>query len=70
MTAKRSGRVRDSALIGAGTFADDRGSAVSATGNGEVFICHAAAVEVAERMRQLDEGVADAANDVVFKDLL
>lgn len=38
MTNKRYGRVGDSPLIGAGTFADDRSCAVSATGHGEYFI--------------------------------
>ena len=35
LTAKRWGRVGDSPLIGAGTYADDRSAAVSATGSGE-----------------------------------
>ena len=38
ITGKRWNRVGDSALIGAGTWADDRGCAVSCTGTGEVFI--------------------------------
>ena len=38
LTAKRWGRVGDSPLIGAGTYADDRSAAVSATGSGEYFI--------------------------------
>lgn len=38
MTNKRFGRVGDSPLIGAGTFADDRSCAVSATGHGEFLI--------------------------------
>ena len=36
LTAKRWGRIGDSPLIGAGTYADDRAAAVSATGLGEV----------------------------------
>ncbi len=38
MTNKRVGRVGDSPLIGAGTYADDRTAAVSCTGSGEMFI--------------------------------
>jgi L-asparaginase / beta-aspartyl-peptidase len=38
MTGKRWGRVGDSPIIGAGTYADDRACAVSATGKGEYFI--------------------------------
>ena len=43
LTAKRWGRIGDSPLIGAGTYADDRAAAVSATGLGETFIRAAAA---------------------------
>jgi beta-aspartyl-peptidase (threonine type) len=45
-TAKRWGRVGDSPLIGAGTYASNRGCAVSATGAGEVFIRLAVAKEI------------------------
>jgi len=38
MTGKRYNRIGDSPIIGAGTYADDRSCAVSATGHGEVFI--------------------------------
>ena len=38
MTGKRYQRIGDSPIIGAGTYADDRSCAVSATGHGEVFI--------------------------------
>jgi beta-aspartyl-peptidase (threonine type) len=51
LTAKRWGRVGDSPLIGAGTYADDRAAAVSATGSGEYFIRTVAAHEVAARVR-------------------
>ena len=40
MVNKPPGRIGDSALIGAGTYADNRTCAVSATGHGEVFIRH------------------------------
>jgi beta-aspartyl-peptidase (threonine type) len=51
LTAKRWGRVGDSPLIGAGTYADDRSAAVSATGSGEFFIRSVAAHQLAERVR-------------------
>jgi beta-aspartyl-peptidase (threonine type) len=51
LTAKRWGRVGDSPLIGAGTYADDRSAAVSATGSGEFFIRAVAAHQLAERIR-------------------
>ena len=51
LTAKRWGRVGDSPLIGAGTYADDRSAAVSATGSGEFFIRAVAAHQLAERVR-------------------
>jgi len=46
MTAKRHGRVGDSPLVGAGTFARDGACAVSATGHGELFIRSVAAYHV------------------------
>src|SRR3954462_15927286 len=51
ITAKRWGRVGGSALIGAGTYADNRAAAISATGSGEYFIRAVAAHEVAARIR-------------------
>lgn len=46
VTAKLPGRVSDSCLIGAGTWADDATCAISATGDGEFFILRAFAHEV------------------------
>ncbi|HEX5259353.1 MAG TPA: isoaspartyl peptidase/L-asparaginase [Sphingomicrobium sp.] len=63
LTAKRWGRVGDSPLIGAGTYADDRSAAVSATGSGEYFIRAVAAHQLAERVRlggQSLQGALDA----------
>src|SRR5204862_4658023 len=51
LTAKRWGRIGDSPLIGAGTYADDHSAAVSATGSGEYFIRAVAAHQLAERVR-------------------
>ncbi|NIJ06469.1 beta-aspartyl-peptidase (threonine type) [Sphingomonas vulcanisoli] len=65
LTAKRWGRIGDSPLIGAGTYADDRACAVSCTGAGEVFIRAAAAHEIGARVRMAAEPVADAAAEVI-----
>ena len=51
LTGKRWGRIGDSPIIGAGTFADDRGCAVSATGAGEYFIRIGVAHEICARLR-------------------
>lgn len=64
MTAKRAGRVGDTPIIGAGTYADDL-CAVSCTGTGEVFIRYTAAAEIAARIRYRGEAVAKAAADVI-----
>ena len=65
LTAKRWGRIGDSPLIGAGTYADDRAGAVSATGAGEYFIRAAAAHEICARMRMLGEGARVAADQAI-----
>jgi beta-aspartyl-peptidase (threonine type) len=64
MTGKRSGRVGDTPVIGAGTYADDV-CAVSCTGTGEVFIRYTAAAEIGARIRYKGEAIAQAAGDVV-----
>ena len=51
VTGKRWGRIGDSPLIGAGTYADDRAGAVSATGAGEYFIRAGVAHEICARVR-------------------
>ena len=63
VTGKRWGRVGDSPLIGAGTYADDRAGAVSATGAGEAFIRVGVAHEICTRLRLGVEG--DAVGDVL-----
>ncbi|HEX8401072.1 MAG TPA: isoaspartyl peptidase/L-asparaginase [Allosphingosinicella sp.] len=68
ITGKRWGRIGDSPLIGAGTWADDRSCAVSATGSGEYFIRAAVAHEIAARIRYLGES-AQAAADAVIADV-
>lgn len=65
LTAKRWARIGDSPVIGAGTWADDRACAVSATGAGEFFIRAGAGHEIAARMRHLGEDAQTAANHVI-----
>ena len=65
LTGKRWGRIGDSPLIGAGTWADDRSIAVSATGSGEDFIRLAAAHEIDARVRHLGESPKAAADHVL-----
>lgn len=65
LTAKRWGRVGDSPLIGAGTYADDRAAAVSATGSGEYFIRAVAAHQLAERIRIGGQALQDALDAVL-----
>jgi beta-aspartyl-peptidase (threonine type) len=69
MTGKRFQRIGDSPIIGAGTYADDRSCAVSATGHGEVFIRAAVAHDVCARMRFGGRSVGEAARQVIFGEL-
>ncbi len=70
MTAKMPGRVGDSPIPGAGTFADDGTCAVSATGDGEIFIRWAAAHEIDARMRLAGQSLEEAATGIVMGELL
>lgn len=60
-TGKMPGRVGDSPLIGAGTYADDRACAVSGTGLGEAFIRAAVGHDVCARMLYAKASLASAA---------
>ena len=70
MTNKRFGRVGDSPIIGAGTYADNVSCAVSCTGHGEYFIRYAVAHEVAARVEHTGVSVRQAAEEVVLKKLV
>jgi len=67
ITAKRWGRVGDSPLIGAGTYADDRSAAVSATGSGEYFIRAVVGHEVSTLIQYRGMSVTDAAEQAIKK---
>ena len=69
MTNKRWGRIGDSPIIGAGTYADDATAGVSATGHGEFFIRLGVARDIAARMAYLGESVDDAATHVIEETL-
>ena len=69
MTAKRAGRVGDSPVIGAGTYADDATCAVSATGDGEAFLRLCVAHEIDARMRLTGVSLERAAEDVIRTEL-
>ena len=66
MTNKRYGRVGDSPLIGAGTWADER-CAVSGTGWGEFFIRNVVAHDIAARMVYRGDSLAVAADAVLMQ---
>jgi beta-aspartyl-peptidase (threonine type) len=68
-TNKPEGRVGDSPIIGAGTYARDGVCAVSGTGQGELFIRHVLGHEIASRIAYLGETVEAATNRLVLDDL-
>jgi len=65
LTNKRYERVGDSSIIGAGTYADNRSVAVSATGIGEMFIRTAAAFNTAAQVRLQHIPIAEAAENTL-----
>lgn len=65
LTGKRWGRVGDSPLIGAGTYADDRAGAVSCTGAGEYFIRLGVAHEICARVRLSGATVESATREMI-----
>lgn len=67
LTGKKWGRVGDSPLIGAGTYADDRAAAISCTGAGEFFIRLGVAHEIAARVRLGGWTIEEAADALVFE---
>lgn len=69
LTNKRPGRIGDTAIIGAGTYADNATCAVSCTGQGEYFMRALVAAEVAGRMRFADEPLEAAAKAAIHAHL-
>jgi L-asparaginase / beta-aspartyl-peptidase len=66
---KRFGRVGDSPIVGAGTYADNHTCAVSGTGVGELFIRNAVAYDIAARIRYSGASLQDAVQVQVDKRL-
>jgi beta-aspartyl-peptidase (threonine type) len=67
---KMPGRVGDSPIIGAGTYANNESCGVSATGTGEFFMRNIVAADICERVRYLHVSLEKAADDVVMKELV
>jgi beta-aspartyl-peptidase (threonine type) len=65
MTYKQWGRIGDSPIIGAGTYASNESCAVSCTGHGEYFIRNSVAYDVSARMLYLKETVEQASNFII-----
>ncbi|MCB0292714.1 MAG: isoaspartyl peptidase/L-asparaginase [Calditrichaeota bacterium] len=70
MTNKRFGRIGDSPVIGAGTYADNRTCAVSSTGHGEYFIRSVVAYDISALMAYKGMTLQQAADEVVMKKLV
>mgnify|MGYP000173914880 CR=1 FL=1 len=67
--SKTPGRVGDSPVIGAGTYANNKTCAVSSTVHGEYFIRFAAAVSISHLMEYKKISVEDASKNVIFNQL-
>lgn len=69
MTYKMPGRVGDSPIIGAGTYADNSTCAVSCTGHGEYFIKNVVAYDIGALMKYTQVSLKEAANYVILDKL-
>ncbi len=69
MTNKKFGRIGDSPIIGAGTYADNETCAISATGHGEYFIRAVVAHDIASLIRYKRLSLQAAAEEVIMKKL-
>lgn len=70
MTNKRYGRIGDSPMIGAGTYANNKTCAISCTGHGEIFIKAVAAYDVSCLMEYKNMTLQQACEEVVLKKLV
>ena len=70
MTNKKYGRIGDSPMIGAGTYANNQTCAISCTGHGEPFICAVAAHDVSCLMEYKNLSLSEAMNVVVHDKLI
>ena len=69
MTNKMAGRIGDSPIIGAGTYADNDAAAISCTGHGEFFIRYAVSHEIVAQMKYKGLSAAAASDDVINRQL-
>ncbi len=67
MTLKKYGRIGDSPIIGAGTYANNNSCAVSCTGHGEYFIRYSVAYDVNARMLYKNQSLSNASQDIINK---
>ncbi len=65
MTNKKPGRIGDSPIIGAGTWAQNNVCGVSGTGHGEFFIRYNVAREICARIEYLDQSVEKASSELI-----
>lgn len=70
MTAKRFGRIGDSPVIGAGTYAENGVCAVSATGHGEFFIRYQVAGDICAKVKYQQKSIIQAADEVINQRLM
>jgi beta-aspartyl-peptidase (threonine type) len=70
MTNKKYGRIGDSPVIGAGTYANNKTCAISCTGHGEMFIRSVAAYDVSALMEYKGLSLQEAMDEVVNKKLV
>lgn len=69
MTGKRYGRVGDSPILGAGTYASNETCGISSTGHGEFFIRYVVAYDIHARMKYAGQSLTTAAESLIQKDL-
>ena len=65
LTGKQFGRIGDSPIIGAGTYANNKTCGISCTGHGEYFIRYAVAHDISAHMEYKNSTLAEAARDIV-----
>ncbi|MCC5930725.1 MAG: isoaspartyl peptidase/L-asparaginase [Cyclobacteriaceae bacterium] len=69
MTNKKFGRIGDSPIIGAGTYANNSTCGISCTGHGEYFMRFVVAYDVAAKMEYEGKSLQAAASEVVWEKL-
>lgn len=67
LMAKRFGRIGDSPIIGAGTYANNLSAGISCTGHGEFFIRNVVAFQLAHRVQILNESGQNAADHLIHQ---